>query len=679
RRALKLDPKNTRAQAGLDAIEAAKRHFQIIAQARQDIAENRLDQAEKALRTLLAQNPGQREARDLLNEISDRQAELQAQAPAASLKSNFTQPITLEFRDASLKSVFEVISRSAGINFVFDRDVRSDTKINIFVRDTSLEDVVKLILVTNQLERKLLNDNTVLIYPNTPAKQKEYKELVVRSFYLSNGDVKQALNLVKGMVKTPDVFIDEKLNLMVVKDSPEAVRMIANLLRSMDLAEPEVMLELEVLELSSSRLQELGARFPQQISLGKVITGGGTSTGTDGSSNVPDVFVIGKDALRGFVVNPAIVLDLKAEDSDAKVLANPRIRVKNREKAKVHIGDRVPVITTTSTANVGVSSSVSYLDVGLKLDVEPNIYLRDEVAIKLALEVSSIRRTLDLSGTRAYELGTRNTATTLQLRDGETQVLAGLISDEDRRAAIRVPGLSDFPILGRLFRSNTNDRRKTEIVLLVTPRIVRSVNYPQSASGDLSVGTDTTLGAAPMRIAPTKPGGVSLASSGGPQPAGPRPLPSIPAPTAQAIPPATNPEAQANAVAQRAAGQGAQGARGAPGASATGPSSLMMAAPQTARPGTDIVVSLSLPPGGAAVRAMVDLIYDPLQLEPVGLAAASPGRLPLRVDGSAAARFKVLLAGGRTQIRADNVVGQDESGQTVSVSSPGPVDITVGQ
>src|SRR5581483_3375107 len=254
---------------------------------------NRLDQAEKALRTLLAQNPGQREARDLLNEISDRQAELQAQAPAASLKSNFTQPITLEFRDASLKSVFEVISRSAGINFVFDRDVRSDTKINIFVRDTSLEDVVKLILVTNQLERKLLNDNTVLIYPNTPAKQKEYKELVVRSFYLSNGDVKQALNLVKGMVKTPDVFIDEKLNLMVVKDPPEAVRMIANLLRSMDLAEPEVMLELEVLELSSSRLQELGARFPQQISLGKVITGGGTSTGTDGSSNVPDVFVIG--------------------------------------------------------------------------------------------------------------------------------------------------------------------------------------------------------------------------------------------------------------------------------------------------------------------------------------------------------------------------------------------------
>jgi general secretion pathway protein D len=116
--------------------------------------------------------------------------------------------------------VFEVISRTSGLNFVFDRDVRSDTKINIFVRNTSLDEVVRLILTTNQLDRKLLNENSVLIYPNTPAKQKEYRELVVRSFYLANADVKQAVNLVKGMVKSQDVFIDEKLNLLVVKDTP---------------------------------------------------------------------------------------------------------------------------------------------------------------------------------------------------------------------------------------------------------------------------------------------------------------------------------------------------------------------------------------------------------------------------------------------------------------------------
>jgi general secretion pathway protein D len=694
-RALKFDPENARAKAGLAAIDAAKGQAGVLAKAREDIQAGRLDEADKALRAMLAQSPGQREARDLLNRIADLRAEAQGQVPAPALKGQFTQPITLEFRDASMKSVFEVISRSSGINFIFDRDVRSDTKVNIFVRNTSLDDVIRLILMTNQLERKLLNDNSVLIYPNTPAKQKEYKELVVRSFYLANADVKQALNLVKGMVKTPDVFIDEKLNLMVVKDTPDAVRLIGNLVRAMDLAEPEVMLEVEVLELSSSRLQELGIRYPDTIRLGTPATGVADA--------LTDTFVIGDDTLKAFVVNPPIVLDLKAQDSDVRVLANPRIRVKNREKAKVHIGDRVPVITTTSTANVGVSSSVSYLDVGLKLDVEPNVYLRDEVAMKIGLEVSNIRRVLEIQGTRAYELGTRNSATTLQLKDGETQILAGLISDEDRRTATKVPGLGDFPVIGRLFRSQGDDRRKTEIVLLITPRIVRSLAYPQSAALDLPVGTDSAIGTTPVRIAPTSPGQLSIAPAGPPG-AAPRPgvtgagVPGVPPPGS--VPPPGAPPGVTSAPGGQAAGQpgappgqppGPQ--RGEPGAAgdedaevqeddgqdatAGAPSTLLMAAPISARSGSDIVVSLSLAPGGGASRATAELAYDPLQLEAVGAPAASPGRVPVRVEGSAAVRFRVLVAGGRAQVRVENVVGFDRGGATVPVSAPGAVEVTV--
>lgn len=669
-RALKHDPQNTRAKNGLAAIDVARQQNEIIAQARRDFAEGRLDQADKTLRALLAQTPGQREARDLLNEIADRQADMQAQSVPVGLKSQFTQPITLEFRDASLKSVFEVISRSAGINFVFDRDVRSDTKINIFVRDTSLEDVIKLILLTNQLERKLLNDNTVLIYPNTPAKQKEYKELVVRSFYLANGDVKQALNLVKGMVKTPDVFIDEKLNMMVVKDTPDAVRTIASLLRTMDLAEPEVMLDVEVLEIASTKLQDIGIKYPSQVNVGKIA-----------GDVASDLFVIGRDSIvRAFVANPPIVLDLHDETSGAKVLANPRIRVKNKEKAKIHIGDRVPVITTTSTANVGVSSSVSYLDVGLKLDVEPTIYLRDEVAIKVGLEVSNIRGQVgsaDKNQTVAYELGTRNASTTLQLRDGETQILAGLINDEDRRKAFKVPGLGEIPVLGHLFRSDSTDRRKTEIVLLITPRIVRSVNNTQVVLRDMPVGTDAAIGTPPLRISATKPGGVAMSSTGGGQLPGSRPLPQIPSPTAQAIP--SVPPDQV-AAAQRGANAGGP----VPGANQTppppsGPSNLLMAAPLSARSGTDIVVSLSLPPGGAATKATAELVYDPLQLEPTNISPSGPGRVSVRIEGTASARFRVLLAGGRAQVRAENIAGQSDAGEAVNVSGPGPVEISVGQ
>ncbi len=658
-RALKYDPQNARAQAGIAALQAIAQQADVVRQAREDIAAGRLEPAEKQLRELIARNPGQREARELLNRIADLQADQQMQpAPAAALTGAFAQPITLEFRDASLKSVFEVISRSAGINFVFDRDVRSDTRINIFVRDTSLDDVVKLILMTNQLERKLLNEKTVLIYPNTPAKQKEYKELVVRSFYLANADVKQALNLVKGMVKTPDVFIDEKLNLMVVKDTPDAVRLIANLVRTMDLAEPEVMLEVEVLEIASSRLQELGIRYPESIALG--------NPAADATN-----FVLGDDRLKAFTVNPIAVIDLRARDSDVRLLANPRIRVKNREKAKVHIGDRVPVVTTTSTANVGVSSSVSYLDVGLKLDVEPNIYLRDEVAIKVGLEVSNITETLDLEGgTRAYELGTRNTATTLQLKDGETQILAGLISDEDRRTARKVPGLGDFPVLGRLFRSESDDRRKTEIVLLITPRIVRSLEYPQLAVNSTPVGTDAAIGTAPVRIAPSNGGQVAIAPSGvSVTPAGPIPSP-LPPPAV-----GSPPERDADATAER--GQAASVGDVVARAGATGPATLLMAAPQSARGGSDIVVSLSLPPGSSAERATAELVYDPLQLEAVGANGAAPGRVPVRIEGSTAVRFRVLLAGGRAQLRAENVVGTDADGSPVAVSAPEAIEITV--
>jgi general secretion pathway protein D len=536
---------------------------------------------------------------------------------------------------------------------------------------------VRLILVTNQLERKLLNENTVLIYPNTPAKQKEYRELVMRTFYLANADVKQALNLVKGMVKTPDVFVDEKLNLMVVKDTPDAMRVIDRLVRALDLAEPEVMLEIEVLELQKSTLQQLGIQYPERINLGKVPAAGATGDLT---------FVLGEDSLKGFVLNPPLVLDVKKQDGDSKLLANPRIRVKNHEKAKVHIGSKVPVITSTSTANVGVSSSVSYLDVGLKLDVEPSIYLRDEVAIKLGLEVSNIIRTVNVQDTLAYELGTRTTATVLQLKDGETQVLAGLISDEDRRTANKIPGLGDIPVIGRLFSTQGDDRRKTEIVMLLTPRIVRTLDWTQVGLADLTVGTDAAIGAPPLRISPTAAGSLALAPSGGGGPQLQRPpgvsnvpMP-VPLPETEMVPGGTPvpglPVEDAPPGQGAAPGQG-EADNGRTAAAGTGVGALLLAAPLTARAGAEVLISLALAPGSAATRATAELVYDPLALESVGAATSSPGRVPVRIDGSAAVRFRVLLSAGRAQVRVESAVGVDSAGGSVAVNVPAPVDITI--
>jgi general secretion pathway protein D len=500
KRVLAFDAGNSRAQSGLAAVQTELRHRHMAAEARAMFDAGDLEGAKARLRPVLAENPGQRDARALMRGIDEQRTKVAS--TGAVLRSSLRKPVTLEFRDALLKNVFEVLSRSSGINFVFDKDVRPDLKTTIFVRNTTIEDAVRFLLTTNQLEMKVLNDSTILVYPNLPNKVKDYQELTVRSFYLANADVRQTLNLIKTVVKTRDVFVDERLNMLTMRDTPEAIRMAEKLIAAQDLAEPEVMLELEVLEVGRNRLTELGIRYPSQLSIGVEGAAG------PGGVTLAESKESWSNLIRLNITDPALILNLQKQDGDTNLLANPRIRVKNREKARIHIGDKLPVITTTSTANVGVSESVTYLDVGLKLDVEPNVFLEDEVGIKVGLEVSNIVQEIrSANGTLTYRLGTRTTATALRLKNGETQVLAGLLQDEERNTADKIPGLGDLPVIGRLFGSHKDQRNKTEIVLLITPYVVRNIERPEAATLEFSSGTDSTIGGGPLglRSADTAP------------------------------------------------------------------------------------------------------------------------------------------------------------------------------
>lgn len=528
RQVLTIDPRNQRAAQGLAQIAADRRNAALLLQGEQLLKKGDLMAAERAVRTVRTQDPQNPEARRL-QQLIDQQRDQEQQAGTPAVKAALAKPVALEFRDASLKSVFEVLSRSSGLNFVFDKDVKGDTKVTLFVRSSPLEDIVRLILGTNQLARSQLNENSFLIYPNTPAKAKEYSELVVRSFYLANADVKQAMTLVKTVAKSKDVFADEKLNLLIVKDTPDAMRLVERLIDSLDLAEPEVMLEVEVLEVSRSRLNELGLDWPDSVSYGLLqdaittttaTAAGYTTSTTPGGTLAPGyVNLRSTSGLTSFVANPALTLNIKGQNADTNVLANPRIRVKNREKAKIHIGEKLPVFTTTSTANVGVSASVNYLDTGLKLDVEPSVTLDDEVSIKVGLEVSSIVKEISgPSGSIAYQLGTRSANTTLRLKNGETQVLAGLISDEERKATNHLPGLGEMPILGRLFGTQRDSTIKSEIVLLITPRVVRNIQRPEFAQPAMPSGTEAAVGAPQMVIRNSGLKSLGMSSSGGGMP-----------------------------------------------------------------------------------------------------------------------------------------------------------------
>lgn len=524
--ALGIDGRNVRAQQGLAQIAGDRRNIGLLQQAEQMLQKGDLLAAERLVRTVRAQDPLNPEARRLQGAIDQQRERGQGPAANPAVLAALAKPVALEFRDASLKSVFEVLSRSSGLNFVFDREVKGDTKVTLFVRNSPLLDIVKLILGTNQLAQRALNDNSFLIYPNTPAKAKEYQELVVRSFYLANTDVKQAQSLVKTVAKSKDVFADEKLNLLIVKDTPDAMRLVERLIDSLDLSEPEVMLEVEVLEVTRSRLHEIGLDWPDSVGYGLLQNQATTTTIVNGvtqSITTPGgalatgyLDVRNRAGLTSFVANPGFTLNIKGQNGDTNVLANPRIRVKNKEKAKIHIGEKLPVFTTTSTANVGVSASINYLDVGLKLDVEPNVSLDDEVSIRVGLEVSSIVKEIQgPASSLAYQLGTRSASTVLRLKNGETQVLAGLISDEERQSSNHLPGLGEVPVLGRLFGSQRDSSSKTEIMLLITPRIMRNVLRPEYAAPVLASGTEAVVGAPPLTVRTGGPKSLEMRSQGG--------------------------------------------------------------------------------------------------------------------------------------------------------------------
>jgi len=484
-RVLGLDEKNQVAQNKLAAIEAERRYTRLVADAGEMFAQGNIEGAQNKLHQIFVEAPAYAPARELQAKI-DAKSSQSMMAPELMPRQPGRQ-ITLEFREANLKMVFEGLSRTSGVNFVLDKDIRPDARATVFVKNVSLDAAITAIINTNQLEKKVLDDSTVLIYPNTAQKNNEYRELVIKSFYLTNADVKQTAALLRTALKVKSLHIDERLNLLVLRDTPAVVRLAEKLVALQDVAEPEVMLDVEILEVKRSKMSDIGITYPTNLTAGSISTSGSFSALT-------------LDALKhlngtGITVSPNPAINFQQTEGLVNLLANPRIRVKSREKAKVQIGDRVPIVTANiSTTAATVSDSVQYLDVGLKLEVEPVVTLDDHVTIKVALEVGTIgTQTTTKNGSVVYQIGTRNATTLLRLKDGETQVLAGLINDEDRRNANKVPGLGDIPLLGRLFSDHSDNHTKTEIVLAITPHVINNLQRPGADILEMWSGTETSI------------------------------------------------------------------------------------------------------------------------------------------------------------------------------------------
>lgn len=479
-------------------------------------------------KSMLLQQPDHTEA---LNAHQEAAWKLAPPVQEDALGAAFRKPTSLEFREAPLRQIFDVLSRSSGLNFIFDKELnKPDLKASITLRDGTVETALNLLLTANQLDMQVSNANTVLIYPATAAKLKDYQELSVRMFPMVYADAKFVAAAIKTLFKGREPVVDDKLNLLVVRDTPAAIRVMEKLVRLYDVPESEVMLELEILEVSRSKLLQLGVGWPEGLTLTPLAGEGATSLTLRGLRNL--------NADTTGAQLGSMTLNLNQQDDNVNVLANPRIRVINKEKAKVMIGDRVPVVTVTTSPTGGFAENVTYVDVGLKLDVEPVIYRGSDISIKVSMEVSTISgsQTTKL-GTVAYSFGTRNAMTTLRLKDGETQVLAGLINDEDRDSARKIPGAGELPVLGKLFGASRDQSKKTEIILSITPRLVRHSMLRESLELEFPSGPESRL----------KQAGVGSGDSGSissTPPATPPARPASPS-NAPAPAPATVPQAPA--------------------------------------------------------------------------------------------------------------------------------------
>jgi general secretion pathway protein D len=492
--ALFLNPTNVAIQSALKSVlnmKQAEEHYRA-SLTFQDLG--RLNDAISELNQAVELDPENVKYHDSLAKLQKRKIETE---PEDTLSLVSDKPITLNFKNTNIKEVFELLSKLSGINILFDDEVKAQP-VTVFVKDVSFQYALNLLLSTNKLFMKRVSADTIIIVPKSKAKLDQYQDLLVKTFYLTNAKAKEVVNLLRSMLDVKKVYVNEVLNSVTVRETPEKLKLVEKIINANDLKEAEVILDVEILEISRSNSLKYGWNFSPSLSAGAAIQG---TTATPGLITLGELRNLSGDNV--ILTLPGVVVNLIKQDSDAQTLANPRVRVLNNKQAKFHIGDRIPVQTSTiqSTATAAVTSTFEYKDVGIKLNIEPTVHLNNTVTMKMGLEVSTLGDAIDFgNGQKQYKFGTRNTDTVINLRDGESVIIGGLIKDEDRKTVVKIPLLGDIPILGKLFSSSDDGTIKTDILMSITPNIVRNMELPDKDVQNFWSGTEEAFDTKPLFV-----------------------------------------------------------------------------------------------------------------------------------------------------------------------------------
>lgn len=550
-RILRDQPDNRDARLGLDRarLRASQDHF---ARGRRLVATGKLEEAliEYQIAAELSPSNGdiQNELRGLRTQLRNQVAvredgktriealidqSMGAPLPGADLPEGVTLPDSLVFRDASARDVFAAVGRFAGISVAFDPTFR-DQPVSIDLRQAPLDQALTSVATATRHFWKVTTPGTVTVIPDTPAKRREYEDELVRTFYLSNADLKETIDILRIVVDARRLAALSATNAITIKDTPERIAAAGRIIAALDKARPEVVIDVELLEVDRTHLNEFGL---QLASPGASPTGlnGQASVNRDGLT-LRDLTTLTQSDV--YLTNlPALYYRLLKTDTATRVLANPQLRTSEGIAAQARFGERVPVPVTTFApiAQGGVQTqpitSFNYENIGVNIDITPRTHHDDAVSLAVKIELSSISGT-GFGGLPTF--GNRSISTVIRLKDGETNMLAGLIRDEERRSLAGIPFFSDLPIIGRLFAYNRKQTQETDIILTLTPRIVRVLDLTADDLTPFRVGRDSASGGVdlppmPQPATPARPpAGPVPPPQGDAAPAGPALAPAVP-------------------------------------------------------------------------------------------------------------------------------------------------------
>ena len=543
-RATQLDPDNMHARTGLQRakLRSAQEHF---ARARRLAALGHLDEAVAEYQLATEMNPASgeiaeelkatqnlarakvavsRDGRTALEALVDRMRD--EPAPGLDLPAD-PLPESLTFKGPN-DTIIRAVAQMANVNVIFDPAFRPSPPFQFDARNQTFDQALRSITASTQNFFRVTGPRTVTIIPDTPAKRREYEEEVVRTFYLSNADPKETMDLLRIVIDARRIGFTAGPNAITLHDTPERVTAAGQLISMIDKARPEVVIDVELLEVSRTRLQEYGLQLASP---------GNSPTGINGIADVNKTGLTLQN-LRNlgpsqvFMTQvPGLYYRLLKDDRSTRVLANPQIRTLVGITAQARFGEEVPIPVTTFTpiATGGIAqqpiTSFQYRNIGVNIDITPRTHFDNAVTLALAISVTSLSGT-GFGGIPTF--GNREIKTQIRLQDGETNMLAGLIRDDERQIRRGIPGLSDLPGVGRVFGHTSDERSQTDIILMLTPRIVRVLDLTEEDLRAFRMGVDSAVPPPGLGVAPP-PAELPLPEQPAPGPVVP-PFPQAPSP-----------------------------------------------------------------------------------------------------------------------------------------------------